>query len=103
MDRDGRDEKASDRCRRDRSGFGLCDGSLCGPIQSRRTCPWRGLLGAGTGALIGAIPGGGHGAGIGAAVGGGLKAVAGAATMPTTPPRPSTVAITAAHSYSASY
>ena len=55
-----------------------------------------GLLGTGTGAVTGAIAGGGHGAGIGAAVGGGLGAVAGAATMPTTPPRPSTVAITAA-------
>ena len=55
-----------------------------------------GLLGTGTGAVTGAIVAGGHGAGIGAAVGGGLGAAAGAATMPTTPPRPSTVAITAA-------
>src|SRR5262249_24358550 len=51
-----------------------------------------GLLRTGTGAVTGPIAGGGHGAGIGAAVGGGL----GAATTPTTPPRPSSVAITAA-------
>jgi len=44
-----------------------------------------GLIGAGTGAAIGAIAGGGHGAGIGAAVGGGVGALMGAAT---TPPRP---------------
>ena len=42
-------------------------------------------LGAGTGAVIGAIAGGGRGAGIGAAVGGGLGAVAGAATTPARP------------------
>ena len=44
-----------------------------------------GLLGAGTGAAIGAIAGGGRGAAVGAAVGGGVGAAAGAAT---TPPRP---------------
>ena len=44
-----------------------------------------GLIGAGTGAAIGAIAGGGHGAGIGAAVGGGVGAIMGAAT---TLPRP---------------
>jgi len=46
-----------------------------------------GLLGAGTGAVIGAIAAGGHGAGIGAAVGGGLGTVASVATRPTRPPR----------------
>jgi hypothetical protein len=46
-----------------------------------------GLVGAGTGATIGAIAGGGRGAGIGAAAGGGGGggAIAGAATAP---PRP---------------
>src|SRR6516225_12159346 len=44
-----------------------------------------GLIGAGTGAAIGAIAGGGRGAGIGAAVGGGLGAIAGAATTPARP------------------
>jgi hypothetical protein len=44
-----------------------------------------GLLGAGTGAAIGAIAGGGRGAAVGAAVGGGVGAAVGAVT---TPPRP---------------
>src|SRR5438552_13069457 len=45
-----------------------------------------GLLGAGTGAAIGAIAGGGRGAAVGAAVGGGVGAAVGAATTPP-PPR----------------
>jgi hypothetical protein len=45
-----------------------------------------GLLGAGTGAAIGAIAGGGRGAALGAAVGGGVGAAVGVATTPP-PPR----------------
>ena len=44
-----------------------------------------GLLGAGTGAAIGAIAGGGRGAAVGAAVGGGVGAAVGAATTPAYP------------------
>ena len=47
-----------------------------------------GLLGAATGAAIGAAAGGGTGAAIGAAVGGGVGAVTGAATTPQRPPPP---------------
>ena len=47
-----------------------------------------GLLGAATGAAIGAAAGGGTGAAIGAAVGGATGAVAGAATTPVRPPPP---------------
>ena len=43
-----------------------------------------GLLGAGTGAAIGAIAGGGRGAAVGAAVGGGVGTAVGAATTPPT-------------------
>lgn len=46
-----------------------------------------GLLGAGTGAAIGAVAGGGPGAATGALIGGAVGAVGGAAT---TPQRPST-------------
>jgi hypothetical protein len=45
-----------------------------------------GLIGAGSGAAIGAIAGGGHGAAVGAAVGGAVGAVGGLVTTPP-PPR----------------
>ena len=45
-----------------------------------------GLIGAGSGAAIGAIAGGGHGAALGAAVGGAAGAVGGLVTTPP-PPR----------------
>jgi hypothetical protein len=45
-----------------------------------------GLIGAGSGAAIGAIAGGGHGAAVGAAVGGAVGAVGGLITTPP-PPR----------------
>lgn len=47
-----------------------------------------GLIGAGSGAAIGAAAAGGTGAAIGAATGGVLGAIAGAATAPPPPPPP---------------
>ena len=47
-----------------------------------------GLLGAGTGAAIGAAAGGGGGAALGAAIGGAAGALGGLATTPPPPPPP---------------
>jgi hypothetical protein len=69
------------------AGLLLATGASADPYNPAERALGGGLLGAGTGAAIGAIAGGGHGAGIGAAVGGGLGAVAGAATTPARPPR----------------
>jgi hypothetical protein len=44
-----------------------------------------GLIGAGSGAVIGAAAGGGHGAALGAAVGGAVGAVGGLITTPSPP------------------
>ena len=68
-------------------GAGLMFAATAGadPYNPAERAIGGGLLGAGTGAAIGAIAGGGRGAAVGAAVGGGVGAAVGAAT---TPPRP---------------
>ena len=67
------------------AGLLLATTAFADPYNPADRAIGSGLIGAGTGAAIGAIAGGGHGAGIGAAVGGGVGAIMGAAT---TPPHP---------------
>lgn len=64
------------------AGLGL---SACSdPNDPSQRAVGGGLLGAGTGAVIGSLAGG-HGAAIGALVGGGVGALGGAATSPSRP------------------
>jgi hypothetical protein len=67
------------------AGLLLATTAFADPYNPAERAIGGGLIGAGTGAAIGAIAGGGHGAAVGAAVGGGVGALVGAAT---TPPRP---------------
>ena len=69
--------------------FGL---SACtNPYDPAQRAVGGGLIGAGTGAAIGAAAGGGGGAALGAAIGGATGALVGAAT---TPPPPGISAVT---------
>jgi hypothetical protein len=62
----------------------------CNPYDPAQRAVGGGLIGAGTGAAIGAAAGGGTGAAIGAAAGGAVGAVTGVLTTPTpaAPPPP---------------
>jgi hypothetical protein len=60
----------------------------CNPYDPAQRAVGGGLVGAGTGAAIGAAAGGGTGAAIGAAAGGAVGAVTGVLTTPPAPAVP---------------
>ena len=68
------------------AGLVLALSSCTNPYDPAQRAVGDGLLGAGTGAAIGAAAGGGSGAALGAAIGGGVGAVTGVVTTPPPPP-----------------
>src|SRR5215472_14445563 len=68
------------------SGLALALSACTNPYDPGQRFVGGGLLGAGTGAAIGAAAGGGPGAALGAAIGGATGAIGGVATTPPPPP-----------------
>jgi hypothetical protein len=67
-------------------GLGLGLSACTNPYDPVQRTIGGGLIGAGSGAAIGAAAAGGHGAALGAAVGGAVGAVGGLVTTPPPPP-----------------
>ena len=67
------------------AGLALCLSACTNPYDPVQRFIGGGLIGAGSGAVIGAAAAGGHGAALGAAIGGAVGAVGG---LITTPPPP---------------
>src|SRR5215472_18953832 len=67
------------------SGLALALSACTNPYDPGQRFVGSGLLGAGTGAAIGAAAGGGPGAALGAAIGGAVGVLGGAATTPPPP------------------
>jgi hypothetical protein len=68
------------------TGLILSVGACTNPYDPIQRMVGGGLIGAGSGAAIGAAAAGGHGAALGAAVGGAVGAFAGLVTTPPPPP-----------------